>query len=61
MDQYFSQHIVRALRNGLIPAHGPSRIPVGREDELRHLRADLELSQNGVAWIRFLSSHDSAG
>jgi hypothetical protein len=61
MDRFICQHIVRALRNGLIPARGLDRMAVGREGELRYLRADLELTQNGGAWVRCLSGNYSAG
>ena len=61
MDRFICQHIVHALRSGLVPARGLVRIAVGREDELRHLRADLELSQNGGAWVRCLSGNYSTG
>lgn len=61
MNQFICQHIVRALRSGLVPTRGLDRIAVGRENEVRNLRADLELSQNGGAWVRCLSGHYSAG
>ena len=60
-DQFICQHIVRALRSGLVPARGLDRIAVGREDELGRLRADLELSQKGGAWVRCLSGNYSSG
>lgn len=48
-EQFICEHIVRALKSGLIPARGLDRIAVSREEELTHLRADLEFSQNGGA------------
>lgn len=60
-EQFICEHIVRALKSGLVPALGLDRIAVGREEELKHLRADLEFSQKGGAWVRCLSGNYSAG
>jgi hypothetical protein len=60
-EQFICEHLVRALKSGLVPARGLDRIAVGREEELKHLRADLEFSQNGGAWVRCLSGNYSAG
>jgi hypothetical protein len=61
MEQFICGHIICALKSGLIPARGLDRIAVGREEELKHLRADLEFSQSGRAWIRCVSGNYSAG
>ena len=61
MEQFICEHIVRALKGGLVPTRGLDRIAVGREEELKLLRADLEFSHNGGAWVRCLSGHYSAG
>ena len=61
MEQFICEHIVRALKGGLVPTRGLGRIAVGREEELKLLRADLEFSHNGGAWVRCLSGHYSAG
>jgi hypothetical protein len=60
-EQFICQHLVRALRSGLVPARGLDRLAVGREEELKHLRADLEFSQNGGAWVRCLSGDYGVG
>ena len=61
VEQFICQHIVRALGSGLVPARGLGRIAVGREEELKHLRADLEFSQKGGAWVRCLSGDYGVG
>src|SRR5262245_43853662 len=61
MEQFNCQHIIRALKSGLVPARGLDRIAVGREEELKHLCAALESSQKGGAWVRCLSGSYSAG
>jgi adenosylhomocysteinase len=61
MERLTCQHIIRALKSGLIPSRGLDRIAVGREEELKHLRADLESSQHGRAWVRCLCGSYSAG
>jgi P-loop Domain of unknown function (DUF2791) len=55
------QHLVHALKSGLIPSWGLNRLVVGREAELKQLRADLECSHNGGAWVRFLSGGYGVG
>ena len=60
-EQFICEHLVRALKSGLVPARGLDRIAVGREEELKHLRADLEFSQNGGAWVRCLSGDYGVG
>ena len=60
-EQFICEHLVRALKSGLVPARGLDRIAVGRAEELKHLRADLDFSQTGGAWVRCLSGNYNAG
>src|ERR671922_2016255 len=60
-EQFICEHLVRALKSGLIPSRGLERIAVGRAEELKQLRADLEFSQNGGAWVRCLRGDYGAG
>src|SRR5919108_6060595 len=60
-EQFICESIVRALKSGLIPARGLDRIAVGREGELKRLRADLEFSQHGGAWLRCFSGDYGVG
>jgi BREX system ATP-binding protein BrxC/D len=61
MERFTCERIIRALKTGLVPARGLDRIAVGREEELKHLRAALESSKNGRAWVRCLSGSYSTG
>jgi P-loop Domain of unknown function (DUF2791) len=60
-EQFICEHLVRALKSGLIPSRGLERIAVGREEELKQLRADLAFSRNGGAWVRCLCGDYGAG
>jgi len=60
-DQFVCESIIRALKSGLVPAHGLARIAVGRDNELKQLRRDLEFSKNGGAWVRCFSGDYGVG
>jgi P-loop Domain of unknown function (DUF2791) len=60
-EPFICESIIRALKRGLVPSQGLDRIVVGREGELKHLRADLEFSQNGGAWVRCFSGDYGVG
>jgi hypothetical protein len=60
-ERLICEHLVRALKSGLVPFRGLDRIAVGREEQLEDLRADLELSQNGGAWVRCFSGDHGVG
>jgi BREX system ATP-binding protein BrxC/D len=60
-EGFICEHLVRALKSGLVPSRGLDRIAVGREEQLEYLRADLELSQNGGAWVRCFSGDHGVG
>src|SRR5262245_11507982 len=61
MEQFICEHIVRALKSGLVPSRGLDRIAVGRKEELKHLGANLEFSENGGAWVKCFSGDYGAG
>ena len=60
-EQPTCQHLIHALKSGLVPSWGLDRLTVGREAELQQLRADLDCSRNGGAWVRFLCGGYGAG
>jgi hypothetical protein len=60
-DQFACESIIRALKSGLVPAHGLARIAVGRDGELKQMRRDLEFSKNGGAWVRCFSGDYGVG
>jgi hypothetical protein len=60
-EQFICEHIVRALRSGLVPTCGLARIAVGRREEREQLRGDLEFSRNGGAWVRCYSGEYGVG
>jgi P-loop Domain of unknown function (DUF2791) len=60
-DQFVCESMIRALKSGLVPAYGLARIAVGRENELKQLRRDLEFSKNGGAWVRCFSGDYGVG
>jgi hypothetical protein len=60
-DQFVCESILRALKSGLVPASGLARIAVGRENELKQMRRDLEFSKNGGAWVRCFSGDYGVG
>jgi P-loop Domain of unknown function (DUF2791) len=60
-EPFICESIIRALKRGLVPSQGLDRIAVGREEELKHLRAELAFSQNGGAWVRCFSGDYGVG
>jgi P-loop Domain of unknown function (DUF2791) len=60
-DQFVCEGIIRALKSGLVPAHGLARIAVGRDGELKQMRRDLEFSKHGGAWVRCFSGDYGVG
>jgi hypothetical protein len=63
MDQerFACECVIQALRNGDVPTRGVDRIAVGRDAELMRFRHELEHSENGTAWVIFLSGDYGAG
>jgi hypothetical protein len=60
-EQFICESIIRSLKSGLVPSCGLGRIAVGREEELKQFRRDLEFSQNGGAWVRCFSGDYGVG
>src|SRR5690606_21848247 len=60
MSDSVESNIIKALRNGTVPAEGTEKIAVGIEQELEQIESQLNDVQNGKTEYKFIIGDDGS-
>lgn len=61
MSESIASNIIKALRNGTVPAEGTEKIAVGIEQELEQIESQLNDIQNGKTDFKFVIGDYGSG